>query len=352
MKYAAFPPMGSMGAKLIQSSPVHYQRSGLMALGSMSTDAGRRTLVTSSSLAVAINGVLLPFTQQSLDLNLATNWDSTATDYTVAATRAGKDFYLYATSAGRLILSANATVPTGHTAATSRKIGGFHCLCLSVGTIAGHTLTDFLTGDILPPSIWDLIFRPICSPEGMVYAGVADVWVDIYLQSGTGSATRSANGATTTDTRTYWDHADDLAAVGKRMLYDLEFSAIAYGSPEATNISGSADPVTTGGHVDTASKRIISNCGCEDAVGVLWQWVDGGHIYRNHDSVYNGAWSYKSTNGRGSQYTQGADGAVGLLAGGYWNSGSLCGSRSRAAFASRSSASSSVGSRGCARRQA
>jgi len=407
-----------------------------------------------------------------MDLNTAANWDTTVgTDYTVAANRAGKDFYFYATING-IVLSANATVPTGYTADNSRKIGGFHCLCLSVGTISGHSLTGFLTGDILPASIWDLNFRPVSSPEGMVFSAAADVWVDIYLQSGTALTTKSSYGATITDTRDYWSHGDDQAAVGKRLLFDQEFNQIAWGSPEQTNIAGLADVVTTGGHRDTngatngtstsavapstdisaaanqqrltialngtapvsvsfaptglntgaliaaalqvairaavpwaggltvtygatyvvscpgsagtsaaavitagssndctaalklgvanggvevngnLGKRIISHIGCEDATGVMWQWIDGGHVYLNHDSVYNGAWSYKSTNGRGQQYTQGTGGAVGLLAGGYWNRGSLCGSRSRSAAYARATADPTLGVRGCARCQA
>jgi len=452
-------------------SPVHYQRSELFAIDS-STESGRRTLISPSSLDVALGGQLLPIAQRAMDLDLAANWDSTApTDYPVAASRAGKDFYLYVTSAG-LILSANATVPAGYTADTSRKIGGFHCLCLSAGIISGHPLTGFLTGDILPASIWDIDFRPVCSPEGMVFSFAADVWVDIYLQAGTAATTRSECGAAITDTRSYWDHGDDLAAVGKRRLFEHEFDQIALGSPAAVNIAGGADPITTGMHRSTTGasngtstsaaapstdisaaanpqqltialnglapvaisfapaglntgaliaaalqtairaaipwaggltvtygttyivscpgstgvsasavitagasndctaalklgvanggvevtgnlgRRIISNIGVEDAVGVLWQWIDGGHLYRNHDSVYNGAWSYKATGGRGQQYTQGADGAVGLLAGGSWSLGSSCGSRSRDASGARSTASSALGARGCARCQA
>ena len=455
-------------------NPNFYARPSLPALASTSTEAGRRTLVVpAKTAAVLASADFYTAIAVSLDLSVAASWDTTSgTDYTVADNRAGKDFYLYATTSG-LKLSANSTVPTGFDASTSRKIGGFHCLCLSVGTISGHTLTGFLTGDILPASIWDVQWKPACSPEGMVYSAEAGVWVDIYLQSGTGATTRSAYLATTTDTRTYWDHQDDLATVGKRMLSDAEFQQIALGSPEQVNIAGRAYPVTTGGHRSTSGAtngtstsaaspstdisaaadpqkltvalcgtapvevsinptglntgeliaaalqtairaaipwaggltvtygttyviscpgsfgvsasvvitagssndctaalklgvanggvevagnlgmRIISNIGCEDCTGTWWQWVDGGYVYRNHDSVYNGAWGWKGTGQfRGQQYTQGADGAVGLLAGGAWSTGSNCGSRSRIASYARSSASSFFGARGCARCQA
>lgn len=454
-------------------NPTFYARPSLPALASTSTDAGRRTLVAPAKTAAALTSAdFYTAVAVSLDLNTAGNWDTTSgTDYTVANNRAGKDFYLFATTSG-LKLSANSTVPTGFDANTSRKIGGFHCLCLSVGTISGHPLSGFLTGDILPYSIWDLAFRPVCSPDGMVFSFAADVWVDIYLQAGTAATTRSECGATITDTRNYWDHGDDLATVGKRRLFEHEFDQIAFGSPEAVNIAGSTDPITAGMHRSTMGasngtstgaddpstdissaanpqqlmialnglapvavsfapaglntgaliaaalqtairaaipwaggltctfgttyvvscpgstgvsasavitagegndctaalklgvanggvevngnlgRRIISNIGVEDAVGCLWQWIDGGHLYRNHDSVYNGGWSYKSTNGRGQQQTQGADGAVGLLAGGSWAYGSYCGSRSRNALSRRSDTASNIGARGCARCQA
>lgn len=334
-------------------NPNFYARPSLPALASTSTDAGRRTLVVPAKTAAALASAdFYTAIAVSLDLSVAASWDTTSgTDYTVADNRAGNDFYLYATTSG-LKLSANATVPTGFDASTSRKIGGFHCLCLSVGTISGHSLTGFLAGDILPASIWDLAFRPICSPEGMVYSGQADLWVDIYLQSGTGAATASTYGATITNTRVWMDHVDDMAAIGKRLLWDAEFQIIAEGSNQKTNIVGSADPVTTGGHVDTAGRRMISNIGCEDCCGAINQWLLD-QSYRNDDGSYLGTWSwYMLPGNKGSLYKQGGLGDVKLVAGGYWAVGAICGSRSRTATYYRWYALSFVGARGCARSQA
>lgn len=339
-----------MGAiNLRDLDPTYYRRERLPSILSNITTDGRRT-VSISKTSLVTDGYDITIQPINIDLGIAANWDSTATDYTVAANRAGKDFYIYATAVG-LILSANATVPTGYTGSNSRRVGGFHCLCLSVGTISGHTLTGFLTGDILPASIWDLSFRSssLIGNIGAVWHSSYGMWYDIYLQSGTGSNTTSVFGGTITDTRTYWDHNDDLGAVGKRMLFDNEFSVVAYGSPEATNITGSSDPATTGGHVDTGSRRIISNIGCEDCTGVVHQWIDGGHVYRNDDASYAGAWSWKAAGSRGQQYTQGANGAMGLLAGGFWNIGLPCGSRCRTAAYARSTTFSNYGSRGCAK---
>ena len=170
------------------------------------------------------------------------------------------------------------------------KLGGFHCECLNIGTISGHPLTGFLTGDIVPMSVWDLGHRPTCSPAGMAWCDQAKLWVDIYLQSGTGASTASVFGGTITDTRTWNDHVDDLSAVGKVLLDDGEFQVVAEGSNQKTNITGSVDPVTTGGHVDTASRRMVSNFGLEDCCGVMFQWLRD-QSYRNDDASYLGTWS-------------------------------------------------------------
>lgn len=259
----------------------------------------------------------------------------------------GKDYYIYAchdtadalNPGVRLVVSLNATYPDGFDEQTSRKIGGFHTLCANVGTIAGHPLSGFEAGDILPASLWCLTHRPeTCGPEGMVFVKELGLWVDIYLQSGKGAATRSAYGATTTDTQPWMDHVDDLAAVGKTLLTDTEFSVAALGSNEKTSIQGAADAVTTGGHVDSAGRRMISRYGLEDCCGFLWQWLD--HPTANGGS----AWSDLPGN-RGSIY--GTSNA--LLAGGGWVVTTHCGSRARCTYYSRATATASFGGRGRAR---
>lgn len=107
---------------------------------------------------------------------------------------AGKDVYIYACKPQDIsstepifILSLNSTVPTGYTASSSRKIGGFHCLCADVGTIDGHTLSGYVTGDILPASIWDLLHRPKGDSEGLAYDEVSECWLSIYQLSWDGT---------------------------------------------------------------------------------------------------------------------------------------------------------------------
>jgi hypothetical protein len=270
------------GRKTLQTIaclPAHYSRDIAWAIKGRTAAADRRTLVTPSALAVNIGGQgHIIDAQMELDINVAANWDTTAgTDYSNPANRAGKDLYAYAVRTGisrpDIILSANSTVPTGFSAANSRKIAGFHGLCANAGVISNHPLTGFLTGDILPETVWDILFRPICTPEGMFYVPGTGWWVDIYLASQTGASTRSAYGATISDTRDWNSYVDDFAAVGKRLLDDWLFQVAFFGSNEETNIAGSADPVTTGGHSDTAGRRMISYYGGEDGCGAMWQWL-------------------------------------------------------------------------------
>lgn len=210
----------------------------------------------------------------------------------------------------------------------------------------------------------------------MVWAGKTDfdsltgpkIWVAIYLASGTGSSTASANGAEITDTRSWMDFVDDFAAIGCRMLEDDEFQAIAAGSNEETNIAGSADPVTTGGHLNTAGRRMISNIGCEDCCGAMWQWLRT-QSYRfdaaaNHthqvevsgeaETATSGnpsvdvapAFAYYTLPGaKGSLYKQGTYGDVKLLGGGAWSTATPCGSRARNASISRWHTASNIGGR-------
>lgn len=301
---------------------------------------------------IVINGKTYTWNSQTeLDVDTSGDWDTTSpTDYSTAANRAGMDFYVYAVepasgSTPDFVLSANSTVPDGETADTSRKVGGFHCLCVDVGTIAGHDLTGYLQGDILPLSVWDLIHRPIASPEGMVWSEKAGIWVDIYLTSGTGASTASEYNQTISDTRTWLDFIDDYAAVDKQLLTDLQFQIIAAGSNEETNISGGADPGTTGGHSDTAGRRMISNIGCEDCAGAMWQWLETPSA-RLDDGTTAG-W-YNLPGSAGGFYTYGSNsyGNTQLLAGGGWGNGANCGSRSRTAIGYRWRAGSTLGGRG------
>lgn len=267
---------------------------------------------------------------------------------------AGKDVYIYAcqpidvsSTQPVLVLSLNSTVPTGYSADNSRKIGGFHCLCLDVGTIDGHTLSGYVTGDILPASVWDLIHRPKCKQGGMIYLDLTDTWHTIYGLSWDGTNLVSVYQgiwADGTSSKKWHGEAtlEQLERQNMRLDWRHEFQMYAKGSNEQTNIQGNPDPNTTGGHKDTAGRRMISNYGAEDCCGVLWQWTmdlgfAGGSGW--NDSVYNSSVDDRSY-GRsyGTLYR--------LRVGGYWGDGSGCGSRSVACSASSADVNASLGARG------
>jgi len=264
---------------------------------------------------------------------------STASAMDTGAISNGKDYYVYACdNAGSLVflISLASTYPAGYTAATSRKLGGFHTLCANVGTISGHTLTGYLANEILPQSVWDLVHRARnanMDNSGMVYDPGTNLWVAIYLAADDGAAGfKSENGATIWDSgqgaTTWYDCVNKATKVGGRLLHYHEFMSVAAGSNQETNISGSADPGTTGGHVDTASRRMISDIGCEDCCGVIYQWglgqqmrIDG--LPDTGDPAFD--W-YNLPYAKGSIAKQGTYGIVMPTLGGYWDGNLYCGS--------------------------
>ena len=252
---------------------------------------------------------------------------------TLGENLAGKDVYIYALAGSGtepdFVLSLNSTVPTGYTAENSRKIGGFHCLCKDVGIIEGHALSGYVAGDILPATRWDLEHRPKGSPEGFAYEELTDCWIAIYLPSWDGTKLVSVyNGVIADGSSAKKWHGEafyeQFVKQGMRLVWRHEFQMGAKGSNEQTNIQGSSDPNTTGGHVDTAGRRMISNIGLEDCCGVLWQFAmdlgfAGGSGWTN--SVYN-------SNVDDRSYGQTYGTLYRLLLGSRWSLGASCGSRS------------------------
>ena len=271
---------------------------------------------------------------------------SAATDYSVYITPIDDGF--------DFVVSKNSTYPKGFTADTAYKIGGFHTLCVAVTSANApaipsntflssttHPAIGYNAGEIIPNSIWCLTHRPTSNPSGMVYVNLLDKWVDIYLQSGTLKATASVYGASTTDSRQPILHQLDMVCVGKKMPTDHDFFVFAEGSNQKTAIKGAADAVTTGGHVDTNSKRMISAYFVEDCCGFLWQWLD--EVSPHGGSGWNGYGS--NAEDRGASYGM----PYVLLAGGTWNNSSSCGSWSRSCNATRSHVRADDGCRGVSR---
>ena len=447
----------------------------------VSVAADRYKLLTPNAIQIDIGGSSYTLSAQAtLDLSQEATWDTVSgTDYRTASNRAGKDFYVYAVqpvsgTVPAFKVSANSTVPSGYDAGTSRKVSGFHCLCVSMstpasranstayaigytvqpatpngywyrsacnkmwaastafssgdlvmaklgsqniyecttaGTSAGSaptwpdsgTVSDYgvvwtyrgaastttslvsggspptfgttvggftrdgnvqwlceaepatkgyVQGDIIPNSVWDLKSRAANGNNaGMAYVDAFDDWVDIYFASGTGAATASVYNATISDTRNWMDFNDDARAVKKRMLRDAEFQKAAFGSNEETNITGSADPVTAGGHSDMFGRRMVSNYFLEDCCGASWQWLDE-QSYRSDgaDLASSQAWNWNDLQGsKGSHYRQGTYGDIKLLAGGHWSSAASAGSRARGASDYRWAAIANFGCRFAAR---
>lgn len=312
----------------------NYARDVRFQAKEVSVAADRYTLVSPNRMVVYIGskGYVLT-SQEELDLSDSDTWDTTAgTDYTTASNRDGKDFYIYACipasgSTPDLLVSADDSAPDGYTTADSLKIGGFHTLCESVGTISGHTLTGYLQGDVLPQSVWDLKHRPISDPEGMVYDSKMKKWVDIYLASVSSGKLVSVNGGTIADGAStekfhWYKFVQWFNEVGKKLPDQSEFHSFSMGANQGTNITGSADPVTTGGHTDTDGRRMISDIGCEDTCGVVFQWGrDRGSDTTG--SSYANAYDANDSDVAGRHYE--APNCVRF--GGFWDHGVSCGSR-------------------------
>ena len=300
-------------------------------------------------LGGTVDGTLVEVTATTKSLNTSGNWDGVGS-YETASNRAGKDFYVYLLSAGGVILSNSSTYPSGYTAANSRKIAGFHCLAVAVGTISGHSLSGYAQGDILPRSVWDRFNRPMSAPEGMVLSDDG-MWVDIYLPSYTGTLLKSVNGGTIADGSNGWHNykfEQWFGDIGKKLIRQTEFVTASIGANQGTNITGSSDPGTTGGHTDTAGRRMISNIGCEDMTGVINQWSrdPGGmtpqvyDLYASWQNAYDG-----NDSGVAGQHYQDPYRA---RLGGSWSDGSICGSRSSYWFTSPLNLNAGTSGRGCA----
>jgi len=258
----------------------------------------------------------------------------------------GKDYYLYLVSNGtsgvKKILSLNATYPLGYTANNSRKIGGFHTLCVGVTAAnaprAGHPAIGYLAGDIIPNTIWALNFKAASGNEGKAYVAPRREWQYIYNVSGTGANTKSAYGATRSHTRNYHKFVEDLFSVNDMMITQDGFSCGMEGSNYLTAVAGAVqpNPDTTGGRLDTAGKRMISNYFLEEGCGLQVQFAEG--LIGGGGS----AWSAPDTDGKGQQYGT----SYVVVLGGYWGDGGYAGPRFRDFADSASTASAGLGGRG------
>ena len=272
-----------------------------------------------------------------------------ATAVQMPALTPGTDYAIYLCNDGTLRADASFSAPTGFTAATSRKIGGFH---YAPGSNALAQAGGDAVAAINPYSLWDLKWRPACAdPRGMTL--VADTfWCDIYLlgadhhvngtsrhgvtiaDSGSPPKVPGAFGGNGSDTYapTQYACAEIMASHGKQLLSYGEFAAAAYGVTEVAQRG--SDPVTTGlgtsnAGSSNADNKFTSKWGVIQAAGVQWVWGrDLSYRADGADAAAITAFAWKAvTSGRGSVYAQGANGLVAALLGGDWHDGSYCGSR-------------------------
>lgn len=270
---------------------------------------------------------------------VAENNDGTPTGLTL-----GDDIYLYAcvteTGVAKILASKNATYPTGYSAATSRKIGGFH-----IGRIRGvanrYDLAYVPVVGIVPNSCWDLQHRPTCDPTGMVEVVPGALWADIYLNSeGAGTwpenipASRYGAMPLRDDVYARVDFQQLARNAGKRIPTIEEWLCLASGAPQGAD--GNNDyawsrTTNTGPTTAGAVAKSISQLNLVDTVGNLWEWTD------SHYDLNTGTYvplKNTVTAGRdaaiprGQTYTSADSGISGWrawFAGGRWGDGVQCG---------------------------
>ena len=242
------------------------------------------------------------------------------------------------TATGAMVADASfATAPAGATGGS--VVGGFHYIPSGRPT-AFNNGSPTAAAEILEYSIWDLTWRPSCpDPRGMACIE-GGFWGDLYLCGATSYAgsTFSAvpssrigltiadgsspplvpaqfggNGSTAYPDGKWYVFSEMARSFGKRLPTYDEFSAGAYGAPEAG--SRGSDP-------GTVIWERVSKFGWAQATGTLWSWAQ-----ETCTSGSPTAWQTGVTAGRGDVY--GSQTRVLVLGGAWasWTGGSNSGSR-------------------------
>ena len=321
------------------------QRVPISRLPSISTDANQgRQYLEANGAGTGI--VVKSTTVLQVGGRLAVvDADTEVTTLDTGVLTLGTDYYVYAVHSGAgiaFVLSANTTYPTGYSAGTSRKIGGFHYG--RVRALANrYNRNAVLPVQVVPNSVWDLFNRPRSAPEGMVK--VANLWVDIYLSSENGAAwpdtaplsKYNATPLSGTEGYSYYDYGQLAGNAGKRLPRYAEWLRAAFGVPEGS-VGGSARIATGGagytlpGASSPASSQYywVSCYGLDQPSGNLWQACADYFDMYNGTTSANGAYSWTNiTTGKdgdvqGSIYAQFARQ---LIAGGRWGDGAGAGGR-------------------------
>jgi len=256
----------------------------------------------------------------------------------------GENYYIYALQPSAdaepdFVISINSTYPDGYTENNSRKIGGFHYGRIRTNA-QRYDDTASIAVNILPNSVWSLNYRPACDPTGMVK--VSNFWADIYIASegsGTWPETELVseyNATPVSGTEGYndYDFIRGLANVNKRKLTRQEWLMAAYGSPEGHENDNNAawSSSSNSGRTSTGTvEQAVSCYNLVDCAGNLWERLDE-YTYRNTGSTsfdwYDVLNAGKdSSHQHGEAYMQNNVAIIGLLAGGNFGNGSICGAR-------------------------
>jgi hypothetical protein len=304
---------------------------------------GANTLALKAGTTVAVAGRMKAFPAQ--------------TNVLMPALVAGTDYTIYACGDATLRADASQTAPAGYTVANSRAIGGFHYGLVPAGeTLVGglfNTVGNVTTGGMVWTqadvdaiaginafSLWDLRWRPACSPRGMAYQP-GGFWADIYLCNtdvdalGTSAynapvasgtvlpkvpAAFGGNGVVTYANCNWWTSSELAASQGKRLFTEVEFIQAAFGVTEAQALGGASVTIPS----TLRQPGYTSKTGCEQMTGNHWIWSMDSNGRDDGSTTYS--WK-NTTTGRGQVYALGTYGITRQLLGGARHYGSMCGSR-------------------------
>jgi hypothetical protein len=271
---------------------------------------------------------------------------SSATAIVMPTLTAGTDYAIYATTDGSVVADSNFSAPSGYTTANSRKIGGFH---YAPGGNAPAQAGGNSTPQINSYSLWDLKWKPSCSnPRGMTLVA-GSFWSDIYLTgvdwytNGTSKynvayadgsspakipASYGGNGSSAYANYDWWNATEVVTSVGKRLPNYNEFSALAYGTTEASSVGSEQNSTVL-------NAAYTSRWGVIQASGVLYTWGN------EFGGPYAGASWVATPLSRGSAYNL----SNAVLFGGFWLTGSNAGSRCSDWYGAPSFSGGYIGSR-------
>jgi len=293
----------------------------------------------------------------SIDVAGTTITFAVATAITMPALVAGTDYAIWVKDDATI--QATTDFVSAPSAGNWRKIGGFHYGLVAAGTtVASGSFATTGNGMIWTQadvdkiaginewSIWDLKFRPVADPRGMVFTG--SIWVDIYLCS-TDTATNGTskyntniasstvlpkipdafggNGVTTYPSLNWWVANELARANKKRLMWESEFVEAAYGVTENQSIDATASTYPT----TQRNAGYTSKYGIEQASGHHWIWCQDSSAYQ--DVAGAGSWKIVTGNTgaagsqRGETYTFGTYGLARALLGGSRAVGASSGSR-------------------------